>query len=49
LDFLKGEMLEKFECMDLETKSRAAFNRDKSQGLFAVSNSCGGLCGGGAA
>jgi hypothetical protein len=27
--------------------SRVAFNRDKSEGLFAVSNSCGGLCGGG--
>jgi hypothetical protein len=24
-----------------------AFNRAKSQGLFAVSDSCGGLCGGG--
>ena len=29
--------------------SRVAFNPDKSQGLFAVSNSWGGLCGGGGA
>ncbi len=29
--------------------SRIAFNRDKTEGLFAVSNSCGGLCGGGGA
>jgi hypothetical protein len=27
--------------------SRVAFNRDRSEALFAVSNSCGGLCGGG--
>lgn len=27
--------------------SRVAFNRDRSQALFAVSKSCGGLCGGG--
>jgi hypothetical protein len=27
--------------------SRVAFNRDKTQALFAVSNVCGGLCGGG--
>jgi hypothetical protein len=29
--------------------SRVAFNRDRSKALFAVSNSCGGLCGGGGA
>lgn len=29
--------------------SRVAFNRNKSEALFAVSNSCGGLCGGGGA
>jgi hypothetical protein len=29
--------------------SRVAFNSDRSQALFAVSNSCGGLCGGGGA
>ena len=29
--------------------SRVAFNRDRSEALFAVSNSCGGLCGGGGA
>jgi hypothetical protein len=29
--------------------SRVAFNPDKSQGLFAASDSCGGLCGGGGA
>jgi hypothetical protein len=29
--------------------SRVAFNHDISQGLFAVSDSCGGLCGGGSA
>jgi hypothetical protein len=28
--------------------SRVAFNRDRSEAFFAVSNSCGGLCGGGA-
>jgi hypothetical protein len=27
--------------------SRVAFNRDRSEAFFAVSNSCGGLCGGG--
>jgi len=27
--------------------SRVAFNRDRSKAFFAVSNSCGGLCGGG--
>lgn len=27
--------------------SRVAFNRDGTRALFAVSNSCGGLCGGG--
>ena len=29
--------------------SRVAFNRDRSEAFFAVSNSCGGLCGGGGA
>lgn len=29
--------------------SRVAFNHDRSQGLLAVSDSCGGLCGGGGA
>jgi hypothetical protein len=29
--------------------SRVAFNRDRSKALFAVSNTCGGLCGGGGA
>ena len=29
--------------------SRAAFNRDRSEAFFAVSNSCGGSCGGGGA
>jgi hypothetical protein len=33
----------------LVTFSRVAFNRDRTEGLFAVSNSCGGLCGGGGA
>ena len=27
--------------------SRVAFNQDRSEAFFAVSNSCGGLCGGG--
>jgi hypothetical protein len=29
--------------------SRVAFNRDHTEGLFAISDSCGGLCGGGGA
>jgi hypothetical protein len=29
--------------------SRVAFNRDRSEAFFAVSNSCGGLCGDGGA
>ena len=29
--------------------SRVAFNQDRTEAFFAVSNSCGGLCGGGGA